>query len=412
MQFGTPLQDALRRDLTINALFYNINDACVEDLTGKGLSDLRDGIIRTPLEPRTTFIDDPLRVMRAIRFGTRFNYRFDDELVRAAQLPDVKDALMSKVSRERIGQELYGIFNQAPVPLSALRVAADWNVFDVIFRSTLWNPARVAFALAVGQRSTAAHDVVAPGAPHTPSLVVASLLAPLAGHKALVLKKPPPLVTYIVSDSLKWSNRDATNVQMTLDAALLFRSTLRGVESVAIDEATLEHLFNTVEDAIEPTTLDNLHVLRAARVALGKVLREAGELWRDALCLSFALDELIGTDHPLLLDDGHGAVVADMALIDRVGASLPAVPSDPARFARIERIVSLIRDELRLEGVWGLKPLLDGRQLQVLLNLQAGPWLNVYRERLLERQFAYPSMIEDDARRFVLLMHQREQQQQ
>jgi tRNA nucleotidyltransferase (CCA-adding enzyme) len=110
MQFGTPFQDALRRDLTINALFYNINEQRVEDFTGKGLEDLKEGIIRTPLEPRTTFIDDPLRVMRAIRFGTRFGYRFDADLVRAAQLADVKDALMSKVSRERIGQELFGIF--------------------------------------------------------------------------------------------------------------------------------------------------------------------------------------------------------------------------------------------------------------------------------------------------------------
>ena len=48
---GTPEEDALRRDLTINALFYNIHTKKVEDLTGKGLNDLRDGIARTPLEP-------------------------------------------------------------------------------------------------------------------------------------------------------------------------------------------------------------------------------------------------------------------------------------------------------------------------------------------------------------------------
>lgn len=57
MQFGTPEQDALRRDFTINSLFYNINKGIVEDFTGKGIDDLKEGIIRTPLPPKETFLD-------------------------------------------------------------------------------------------------------------------------------------------------------------------------------------------------------------------------------------------------------------------------------------------------------------------------------------------------------------------
>lgn len=57
MEFGTPEQDAYRRDFTVNSLFYNINKGVVEDLTGKGLDDLRAGIIRTPLPPMETFLD-------------------------------------------------------------------------------------------------------------------------------------------------------------------------------------------------------------------------------------------------------------------------------------------------------------------------------------------------------------------
>ena len=68
---GTPEQDAYRRDLTINSLFYNINTATVEDFTGRGVSDLQLCIIRTPLEPQATFIDDPLRILRAVRFAAR-----------------------------------------------------------------------------------------------------------------------------------------------------------------------------------------------------------------------------------------------------------------------------------------------------------------------------------------------------
>lgn len=51
IDIGTPEEDAYRRDLTINSLFYNINKDLVEDFTNRGISDLKDGIIRTPLEP-------------------------------------------------------------------------------------------------------------------------------------------------------------------------------------------------------------------------------------------------------------------------------------------------------------------------------------------------------------------------
>lgn len=57
MEFGTPLQDAMRRDFTINSMFYNINKGVVEDFTEKGLEDLDDKILRTPLPPMDTFLD-------------------------------------------------------------------------------------------------------------------------------------------------------------------------------------------------------------------------------------------------------------------------------------------------------------------------------------------------------------------
>lgn len=67
MTFGTPEQDALRRDFTINSLFYNINEGLVEDLTGRGIADMKQGIIRTPLPPRETFLDG---MYGSIRLGT------------------------------------------------------------------------------------------------------------------------------------------------------------------------------------------------------------------------------------------------------------------------------------------------------------------------------------------------------
>lgn len=91
MSFGTPEQDAYRRDFTINSLFYNINTKEVEDYTGRGIDDMKLGVIRTPLEAKETFLDDPLRVLRAIRFASRFGFSLDRSLVEAARDEKVGD---------------------------------------------------------------------------------------------------------------------------------------------------------------------------------------------------------------------------------------------------------------------------------------------------------------------------------
>lgn len=105
MEFGTAREDALRRDATINALFYNIHSDEVEDFT-EGLKDLNAMRIRTPLEPKTTFMDDPLRVLRLIRFASRLNFRIDADCEAVMSDPAVMEALKVKISRERVGVEL------------------------------------------------------------------------------------------------------------------------------------------------------------------------------------------------------------------------------------------------------------------------------------------------------------------
>ncbi|KAJ1463224.1 hypothetical protein M885DRAFT_430467 [Pelagophyceae sp. CCMP2097] len=106
MEFGTPEQDALRRDFTINALFYNLHTKAIEDLTKHGLTDLAAGLLRTPLEPRVTLLDDPLRALRGVRFHARYGFAFDEALRAAASSKEVRAALLAKVSRERVGKEI------------------------------------------------------------------------------------------------------------------------------------------------------------------------------------------------------------------------------------------------------------------------------------------------------------------
>lgn len=106
MEFGSPKDDALRRDATVNALFYNLMTSEVEDFTGRGLQDMEMKIIRTPLSAYQTFKDDPLRILRCIRFASKLGYQIEAEAEQSMSDSGIKNALRAKISRERVGVEI------------------------------------------------------------------------------------------------------------------------------------------------------------------------------------------------------------------------------------------------------------------------------------------------------------------
>jgi tRNA nucleotidyltransferase/poly(A) polymerase len=136
MSFGTPEDDALRRDLTLNSLFYNINEDKIEDFTGKGLKDLGiDGgpiNLDTPLDPVKTFTDDPLRILRILRFYSRYqNSKIDPKVIEAMKLPNVQKALKEKVSAERVLTEFNKLF-QGAQPEKALKILHDTGIWNIV----------------------------------------------------------------------------------------------------------------------------------------------------------------------------------------------------------------------------------------------------------------------------------------
>ncbi|MBO6032168.1 MAG: HD domain-containing protein [Prevotella sp.] len=111
---GTLEDDQNRRDFTINAMAICLNKNRFGELVDpfNGLADLEDGIIATPLEPDITFSDDPLRMMRCVRFATQLNFQIEDETFVA--LERMADRIKI-VSGERIKDELNKII-LSPVP--------------------------------------------------------------------------------------------------------------------------------------------------------------------------------------------------------------------------------------------------------------------------------------------------------
>lgn len=104
--FGTPEEDALRRDFTVNALFYNIADFSVIDYVG-GTRDLQQGLIRLIGDPVVRFTEDPVRMVRAVRFAAMLGFTIEDRTERA--LLELKDKV-ALASPARMYEEVQKLF--------------------------------------------------------------------------------------------------------------------------------------------------------------------------------------------------------------------------------------------------------------------------------------------------------------
>ncbi len=128
---GTFEDDINRRDFTINTLAVSLNSSNYGELidTFNGLEDLREGIIKTPLDPKTTFSDDPLRMMRAARFATQLNFKIEKSTFNSLKSEANR---LSIISQERITDELQKII-MSPKPSIGFKILFDTKLLHEFF---------------------------------------------------------------------------------------------------------------------------------------------------------------------------------------------------------------------------------------------------------------------------------------
>jgi poly(A) polymerase len=122
--YGTPGEDARRRDFTVNALFYDIANFSIIDYVG-GISDLEARIIRTIGDPDVRFEEDPVRMMRALEYSVRLGFEVEERIIDAI---DRQRALIAEASGPRLSYELFESFRSG----SARGILQAWGKAGLI----------------------------------------------------------------------------------------------------------------------------------------------------------------------------------------------------------------------------------------------------------------------------------------
>ncbi|RIA96478.1 hypothetical protein C1645_733228 [Glomus cerebriforme] len=366
LEYGTPKEDAYRRDMTINALFYNIHTGQVEDFTEKGISDLSKGLIRTPLPAYKTFKDDPLRVLRCIRFASRFHFKIVDD-VKNAIIKDgsIKVALSEKISRERVGNEVDKMI-KGHDPVQAINLIINLGFYDAVFSpppkefivsGNLKDPkiclimAKILSWLLSDESKDYIHTIFHRlNESEKRALYLATCALPYKDMVYTEKGKSQPAYQYVIRESIKFSSGDVDKVKKLL--------------------SSIDFVMNAVEQNNE---------ILIGRSKLGLWIRELESEWPTILLFALS-NELIQK-------------FEDMGQV-KENKEIKEINNKYTKF--IERIY-----ELKLENAYSEKPLLNGKDIRNLLSIKPGKIFREILDSVMEWQLGHPNSSKEECQEFI-----------
>ena len=184
--YGTREEDAVRRDFTVNALYYDDRDGSVLDFTG-GMADLRAGFIRAIGDPAVRYREDPVRMLRAVRFAAKLGFRIEEET--EAPIFDLAP-LLEGVPAARLFEEVLKLF-QSGHARESLRGLDRYDLLPRLYPETAESMQREPLGRALLERALANTDRrIAEDLPVSPGFLVAAFLwGPVQGRAEALREK-------------------------------------------------------------------------------------------------------------------------------------------------------------------------------------------------------------------------------
>jgi len=360
-EIGTPLEDAQRRDLSMNSLFYNINEDKIEDWTKKGINDLKNGIIDTPIESEIIFKDDPLRILRMLRFALKYKFRISDNINNCIvkNIEEYKKNYSNSISGERIEKELYKILKMENSSFAIAYLHA-FNLLENVLQANKYT---------INNKKNTFNKIV--------NIFIIGQY--LYNNKD----------TYNIFEiNLGEDNFDKIDYGLLL-LTLCFRNLKEksDKENNTINKLILRDTLKTSNDIIKENQIMNekfdelLSIINADgynRLTVGKILKEI--TYKNIIkllygCLSFEYVNIIHCE----------------SLVDNINEDelKPLIEKYKKFFDFIKNENLLHADEI--------KPLLNGKEIMELLNIKPSKEVGLLINYLVENQIEEPNLNKDEA---------------
>lgn len=388
IEHGSLLEETYRRDFTINSLYYNLNDGKIEDVSGQGIIDIRRCIIRLMVPPKKiwermgikdldaankkSFTDDPLRVLRAIRFACRFNFGLDKGLVEAALCADVLEAFKKKVSRERMQIELRKMLT-GPQPARAISLMKDLGFFDTVF------PLPEGYLYWDMDQNTPYHDLNVWEHTFTAmeNLQTVTESMDISENDKFVINLATLLHdTGKLNPKVHGKKKGANGLRTTYYgherySIIAAKEMLEGLPGIRASEIKRVQLLIEGSGKTNPNYTPGNQNCNLSNKGLSKFVKLMGDDWQLAIVINMA-------DATSKRKDG----IKDFA------------------FNYHANMMQRIRS-LGPKKIMNMKPLLNGDEVIEIIGREPGPWIGNIMTKMLEWQFKNPKVTRKDAEGFV-----------
>ncbi|KAG6009295.1 hypothetical protein E4U21_002899 [Claviceps maximensis] len=400
MEFGTPEEDTFRRDATVNSLLFDLEKQEVVDLTGKGLEDLDKKIMRTPLDPRQTFMDDPLRVLRLIRIGSKLGFALDPQAVRYMKDDDIQQALETMITRDRVNIELFKIM-KSPHPEIAFQRLFEANLYTPVF-IRLHSP--LLSALQTKYRPT------------TSDLLPASASSP---QWPATWPRAYQLLTFLLEDTSHLGKmvQSETNAEYlwTMAAYAPLAGLRHDMLKEAVEEATIAlrtpaKLSKLLESALR--NMDAIHDIvqdmaddperPPIRSRVGMAIRSWGSTWTTQV--TYAMLALVVSSCPRESSLRGSSCAPQQEHPEQDQSARAKIPPEASEIIiqQYSLFAKYIQDAA-LQDAHLQRPILDGNQVQQLFGLQkGGKFLKTALDALVAWQFDHADSGVEEAKTWLL----------